>query len=181
MRQEIIISNGISTYDKDISLTVNNSITNNMQMLTLKTAAQKTVYYDQYCMVKSEFKREITIPLHVLTNNSSMSAIVRYLKDQLKLRYVDIAKMLGRDQRTIWSIYKKNHQTHATIIDNKLSIPISIFSSRKLSTLESIVFYLKNTLDLSHLEISRLLGKNYRTIWTVYKRALKKIGHEDYE
>jgi len=55
------------------------------------------------------------------------------------------------------------------------TLPLNIFTSRKFSILETIVFYLKNTQNLSFNQISELLGKNYRTIWTVYKRAMKKL------
>jgi DNA-binding NarL/FixJ family response regulator len=58
------------------------------------------------------------------------------------------------------------------------SIPVNIFVNRSLSILESIVIYLKSEYGFSFNEIATRLGKNYRTIWTVYKRALKKLEHE---
>jgi len=108
-------------------------------------------------------------------NNSSLEAIVLYLKDVSKMRYSQIAQLLNRDQRTIWSHMPtpKKKAMHLELGDDiQLSIPASIFTSRNFSILESIVFYLKIDHALTFNQISELLGKNYRTIWTVYRRAL---------
>ncbi|MEK6879693.1 MAG: hypothetical protein AABY22_08810, partial [Nanoarchaeota archaeon] len=53
-------------------------------------------------------------------------------------------------------------------------IPASIFSNLKLSVLESIVKYLKETLNLTYHNIAVLLKRDERNIWTIYNRAIKK-------
>ena len=61
--------------------------------------------------------------------------------------------------------------------DNNITIPVSIFSSRTFSVLETIVLYLKTNYVMSFNQIATILGKNYRTIWTVYQRSMKKLEH----
>ncbi len=54
------------------------------------------------------------------------------------------------------------------------SIPVSILKDRKLSVLENITAYFKDTFGLTYHKIALLLNRNDRTIWTVYQRAKKK-------
>ena len=42
--------------------------------------------------------------------------------------------------------------------------------------MESVVYYMKNILEMSYHEIAISLNRDDRTIWTVYNRALKKKG-----
>ena len=138
------------------------------------------------------FSKETLIPLSILKNNSSLEAMVFYLKEILGLKFVEIANLLGRDQRTIWVTYvnaekkkivfgaEDNIDTNSQLNNNMQQyLPLSIFTSRSFSILETIVFYQKNSQNFSFKEIADTLGKNYRTIWTVYKRALKKVTHEE--
>jgi len=55
-----------------------------------------------------------------------------------------------------------------------IKIPITIFTS-KLGMLESIVLYLRDDLGLSFRLIASLLKRNYKTVWTSYNKAKKKI------
>jgi len=132
--------------------------------------------------------KEITIPLTILKNNSSLQAIVYYLREVCNLRFNEIALLLNRDQRTVWVTYanfKKKNKTDlasntnisisASAMDYHISLPLNLFTSRTFSVLETIVFYLRTNYDLSFNQISEILGKNYRTIWTVYRRALRKL------
>lgn len=61
------------------------------------------------------------------------------------------------------------------IIERKKEIlaPISIFRN-KLSTLEILVKFLKEQKQLTFSEIARLLGRDERTIWHAYQRAVRK-------
>ncbi|MFH1642172.1 MAG: hypothetical protein ABIC04_04695 [Nanoarchaeota archaeon] len=55
----------------------------------------------------------------------------------------------------------------------EIKIPISIFT-QKIGMLESITLYLHDELGLSYGLIGKLLGRNYKTIWTTYDKAKKK-------
>ena len=90
-------------------------------------------------------------------------------------------KLYNKNKDVITSIVKL--QITSKINDNKLirlinyegliSIPISIFKNH--SPLEALVKYLKESLNLSLSEISRLLNRDQRTIWITYNNAKKKI------
>ena len=59
---------------------------------------------------------DILVPLDIFSSEkfSPLEAIVVYLKEQRKLSFHDIASLLTRDDRTIWTTYtraKKKHET----------------------------------------------------------------------
>ena len=143
---------------------------------TLST--KKINYFIQAEDVSLSDSKEIFIPLSVIKHHSSLEAIVLYLKDIYSLRFNEIAELLNRDQRTIWVTYA-NAKKKKIVLDlhnsSTLTLPINMFTSRTFSVLETIVFYLRTSHNLTFNQISGLLNKNYRTIWTVYRRALKKL------
>ncbi len=51
--------------------------------------------------------KSINIPSSVLRNRdvSVLEAIVKFLKEKRKLTYHEIAVLLNRDDRTIWTVY----------------------------------------------------------------------------
>lgn len=50
-----------------------------------------------------------SIPIDILRDRdvSALEAIVRYLKEEQKLTYSQIAQLLNRDDRTVWTTYKR--------------------------------------------------------------------------
>lgn len=58
--------------------------------------------------------------------------------------------------------------------ENILSVPIIIFSG-KLSPAEALTKFLRENHDLSYREVSELIGRNERSVWANYKRAVKKM------
>jgi len=52
-------------------------------------------------------KEALTIPVQVLQNRQLgvLEAVVSYLKDEAGLKYSEIARLLNRDDRTIWNVY----------------------------------------------------------------------------
>ncbi len=119
----------------------------------------------------------LTIPITIFSKElGALESITKYMKENLKMNYHEIAKELGRDERTIWSSYKKatEKQKHPIKIkDTKLSLPISIFENKKLTILESVIIYLKEK-GMKYSEVGELLGRDQRNIWTIYSRAGKK-------
>lgn len=61
---------------------------------------------------------------------------------------------------------------------SEISIPISVLSNRSLATLEAVVVYMKDSLNLTYHQIAEQLNRDDRTIWTCYNRASKKRKHE---
>lgn len=118
---------------------------------------------------------EIKVPLSIFSKLSPLEALVKYLKENLNLRFNEIASKLNRDDRSIWRTYHqaKSKNVSFKIKQDEMLIPVSIFKNRNLSVLENLVVYLKS-LNVSVKEISFLINKNISTIWTAYNRAKKK-------
>ena len=128
-------------------------------------------------------KKETSIPVGVFANDSlsSLEAIVKYLKENLNLKFSKIAKLLNRSSKTIWATYHnsvKKMPSHFGLVSGDILIPASAFANRSFSTLESLVGFIKNFGHSNH-EVALMLHLDDRTIWTVYDRVKKKRGMKD--
>ena len=127
----------------------------------------------------SELTSEPKIPVSVFNETlSGLETISKYMKENLNLDYKIIAKLLNRSAKTIWQAHfyaKKKFPEKFFIKETKFLIPVSALRNRKLSVLESIAIYLKDSLELRHHEIAALLKRDHSTIWTVCSRAKYKI------
>lgn len=125
-------------------------------------------------------KPTINIPLSIYSNKtvSALEATTLYLKDSLNLKYSQIAKLLNRDERTVWSTYNNASKkiTSDLVITGNKTLPIEVISKRDYSILESITCYLKEEKELKYSEIAVLLSLDQRTVWTCYSRLQKKRG-----
>jgi hypothetical protein len=126
-----------------------------------------------------KYKDEVTeVPVSIFRIGlSPLQAIVKYLVENKGHNYSLIAKLLGRDQRTIWNTYTNANSKHPESIvveDTNYYVDMSVFKNRKLSFLENLCCYLLDTYSLNYHKIALILGKDDRTIWTVCKRAEKK-------
>jgi len=122
-------------------------------------------------------KDELLIPTSIFSEKlSPAEALTKYLRENCKLRFVDISKALGRDERAVWGNYHRalKKMKEAFTIKPGVTIPISAFSDHKLTVFESVVVYLKDVKKMRGSEIAKLLGKEPANVWAVYKRALKK-------
>lgn len=127
--------------------------------------------------ISAKERGEIMLPCSIFsTGLSSLEAAVKYLKEVNGLRFCEISVLLNRDCRTVWGAYNRaNSKPHNFFIkETDYYIPVSIFSSRKHSMLESLTKYLKEYYLLRYCQISKIIAKDDRTVWTAYKRALKK-------
>jgi hypothetical protein len=122
-----------------------------------------------------------SIPVSILRTSklSSLEAIVKFSRENKKISYNIISSQLKRNPKALAVTYsvarRKMPERFPKEVDNDtLSIPFAAFSE-KLSILECICHYLKS-LDKSYAEISRLLSNDQRTVWTVCKRAEKKLA-----
>ena len=136
----------------------------------------------------------LTIPSGIFTGRlGCLEAMVKYMKENLEMGYHEIAEILNRDNRNIWTVYKKarGKQPEAMNLEKTLImlpvmkiektflvLPVSIFENDKLTTLEAIVLYLKEK-GLRYNEISKLLNRDQRNIWTIYSKAVKKNKDKD--
>lgn len=57
---------------------------------------------------KLDVKISFFIPISAFKGESTLFSVVNYLKQDCKLSYHEIALMLKRDDRTIWTVYNRN-------------------------------------------------------------------------
>jgi len=60
-------------------------------------------------------KTNIPIPSKIFTDRSLsvLEAIVKYLKEKKGMTYHEIAVLLNRDDRTIWTVYQRARKKNA--------------------------------------------------------------------
>ena len=126
-------------------------------------------------LIKSE--EEIKIPLAIFSKGlGCLEAISKYMKENLNMNYRDISEELGRNERTVWTSYKKAKEKQKEFFSKEekgILIPVSIFKNNKLTILESIILYLKEK-GMKYSEIGKLLNRDQRNIRTIYIRMLSK-------
>jgi len=125
-------------------------------------------------------RKEIAIPVGIFANDvlGSLEAVVKYLREDLKLKFSKIAKLLNRSNKTIWATCRnasKKMKSPFGAVSKDTMIPASVFSDRKFSTLECLVGFIKE-LGYSNHETALMLHLDDRTIWTIYDRVKKKKG-----
>jgi DNA-binding CsgD family transcriptional regulator len=106
-----------------------------------------------------------------------LEAVVKYMKENLKMAYSEIADSLLRDDRTIWISYdraKNKMKEEFVITESKVSIPISAIANDKLTILESAILYLRKE-GYRYSKIGELLNRDQRNIWAIYRRAKSKL------
>ena len=140
---------------------------------------KKRYHLDSSELLNRLEEKEVLIPASVFSKNlSSLETIVKYLKENLELKNKEIAKITKRSVKTIYQAYSSaNEKTRKKfeIKEAKYYIPVSALTNRKLGVLESVVKFLKENYELNYSEIGRLLGRDPRTIWTAYSRAIGKV------
>ncbi len=129
---------------------------------------------------KEKLERKFNVvPVSIFYNDklSALESVVKYLKENKKIRFRDIASLLNRDDRTIWYTYNQSRKKlqKKFRIRKGYSIPLSIFRNRKFGVLELVSSELRSY-GLTYSQIAKLLKRNQKTIWTVCKRYEKKRG-----
>ena len=121
---------------------------------------------------------KVSVPSFIFTKDlGALESICKYLKENQGLTYHQIAQLLDRNDRTIWTTYHNACKKREQLFVPEKSvffIPISLIKKRTLSVLETIVVHLKEEYEFTYHTIAELLQRNERTIWTVYQRAKKK-------
>jgi len=125
---------------------------------------------------------KLSIPSTIFSKKLGiLESLTKYMKENLEMTYNEIAKELNRDQRTIWTAYKKAKEKQEEKIEfkeTKIFLPTSVLRNRKLTTLESIVCYLKSK-GLKNSEIAELLNRDQRNVWTIYSNVIKKVKERE--
>ncbi len=123
---------------------------------------------------------KILIPTGIFSDRtlSFFESLVKFLKEELKLKYSEIGQLTNRDERNIWTLYhrslKKKGGAPLSIKPDSLGIPLSVLADRSLSILEVMVYYLRHELGIPNQKIAELLDRSPKTISTCYQRSLRK-------
>lgn len=125
---------------------------------------------------------ESLLPISIFDKNElgTLECVVKYLHENRGLSFKHISSVLNRDNKVLWTVYKKASEKKKALISDKSSkffIPVDVLSDDNLGILESLVYYLRNEFNLKYAEIARYVNRNQRTIWTTYKRAERKLRH----
>ena len=134
--------------------------------------------------LKQEVKvsEEVEIPISIFTKElGALESVVKYMKENLAMTYKEISEKLQRDERTIWSSYNKSKEKikdFFAIKENERFIFLSRFNLNNLTVLENIILYLKNS-GLRYSEISKLIDRDQRNIWTIYRQSIVKLNQRN--
>lgn len=119
------------------------------------------------------------IPVSIFSNRELgvLEILIKCLRENFSMRHCKIAKLINRDDRTVWATYSKairKHKENFLLKQDKYLVPVSIFAERELGPLEALIIYMRDDLHLGFKEISKLLDRSYRTAWLSYHNGMKK-------
>ncbi len=186
---------------REISYLINRDERN---IWSIYNKAVKKLKKEKQFIEEKHKQTKIKLPLHIFHNKqlTPVEAIISFLKDYHNLTYHKISLLINRDERNVWKIYnnslKKSNKTKTKENKNKttriakvkekieinpklltlmsaIEIPTHIFYNKSLTPMQAIVFYLKKQ-DLTYRQISYLINRNERNIWTIYNQAKKKLN-----
>jgi hypothetical protein len=126
---------------------------------------------------KGDRSHKVPLSLFSQTRLGVLECVVKFLRENQGMSYSDIALLLNRDDRTIWTTYRKAFQKHGerfAVQSGDRGVPCTIFLDRNLGPLEALTIYTKEMMNMSFNEISRRLNRDYRTVWISYQNGLKK-------
>ena len=132
--------------------------------------------------IKSQYRKgwKVEVPLNIFCGKlGALESLTKYLKENLGMKYSEIAAVLLRDERTIWTSYNKAKKKLGPTFkfkETKLTIPLSEFQEDGLTVLERVVVYLKDKKHKKYSEISKMIDRDQRNVWTIYSKASSKLS-----
>ena len=125
-------------------------------------------------------KESPLVPLSVFRNRElgSLEALTKFLREHHGLGHSEIAGLLNRDSRTIWTTYdsaKRKCSAPHVPSERDVWVPSTLFCDRRLGPLEALSLHLHEK-GHSYTEIASFLNRDSRTIWTTCKRAREKLA-----
>ena len=136
-------------------------------------------YEQLFALINSQ---DLIIPTSIFNSQlGCLETVVKFAIEHSNYSKAQVAQLLGRTSKNIWAAYStatKKHPSKLKVKSTDYFVLASVLNNRQLSTLESIVHYLKTTFSLTYREIGDLIDRDERTIWKTMQNALKKIEHE---
>ena len=73
-----------------------------------------------------------SVPVSIFDNKklSVFEALVKYMKENLKMRFVDIGRLLERSDKTVWTTYSKAKKKLSGVfsaVGSEIDIPLEVF------------------------------------------------------
>ncbi|HIH42246.1 TPA: hypothetical protein HA246_01240 [Candidatus Woesearchaeota archaeon] len=164
-REEVLVS---YRFNKDVKQLRDfyNDVKKNYDISTL----------DMFNLIHHE---ELFISTKIFNKNlSALETIAKYLHENIQLDFNEIAILLNRNVKTVWQAYdfaKKKMPEKLAAENTKYFFPVNVIAKRELSVLENIVLFLKKEYSLKLVKIAELLQRDVKTIWTINKRAERKL------
>lgn len=85
---------------------------------------------------------DVEVPISIFSQSGGAAELLcKYLKENKGLKFSEIARLLERDRRTVGTNYKNSRGGRLKVGGEGVSV--SVFSDRRLSVLESLVYYLR--------------------------------------
>lgn len=108
---------------------------------------------------------------------SFAQSLILFLKEKKKLSFAEIARLLAREQKTVWTQYSQACSKLGTSFysypETLISIPIEALRDRKLGMMEAAVLHLKKA-GLRNKEIASAIRRSERTVSSLLVRAAKR-------
>lgn len=132
--------------------------------------------------ILAELEKQIFVPISIFSEKlGSLEAVTKFLVENYNLSISEIADSLARSHASIWNVYassKKKFPSRFVLKPSK-SIPLSILRKDKFGVLENIVAYLRDVCGFSYREISVMIARDERTVWTSYRNKKKKMEENE--
>lgn len=104
------------------------------------------------------------------TNTADVDSIISKFNDLSKQDKIELISYFIDELKRVHNVSEQE------ILGKKeIHIPVGIFANDILSSLEAIVKYLKEGLNLRFSKIARLLNRSNKTIWATYHNSVKKM------
>ena len=151
-----------------------NTDVNNLFTHFLKLMKDQGMSFEQ--LSKLYHAEEQSVPVEIFAKKLSPSeAVCKFLKENRNKSFHEIAQLLNRDDRSVWTSYTRAvHKQKSLFIISQSSplIPLSVLANRQFSFLESVILHLVQT--MKPMAIARLLHRSAPIIYTVLSRARQK-------
>lgn len=125
-----------------------------------------------------DWKQYITIPITAFSSKlGGLETVAFFLHEAHQLTYAQIATLLSRDQRTIWTAHQKAQKKIMFSMRPKstnIQIPVSELGNRKHTVLEIVCHLLKTHYGLANVKIAKLLQRSPSFVWITLKRYEEK-------
>ena len=125
----------------------------------------------------TEKKHQIPISAFKTNKLGMLEIVVKYLVEENELTIQQISKLLNRSYTTIHSTYQKSKLKHPEkfAVKKGFLINASTFSDRKVSTLHSIIAFLKDEKQMTLTQIAKALDRDVRNVSFTYHKYKRQI------